>query len=55
VAYIPLLINAPEKGKPLLNIVLAPGAGALMDSQFMEEMARALAGESIQVIRFEFP
>jgi predicted alpha/beta-hydrolase family hydrolase len=52
---IPLLINAPEKGKPLLNLVLAPGAGALMDSSFMEEMARALTLESIQVIRFEFP
>jgi len=55
VADIPLLINAPEKGKPLLNIVLAPGAGALMDSSFMEEMAQALARESIQVVRFEFP
>ena len=51
---IPLLINAPEKGKPLLNLVLAPGAGALMDSPFMEEMARALTAQSIQVIRFEF-
>jgi len=50
-----LLINAPEKGKPLLNLVLAPGAGALMDSSFMEEMATALSRESIQVIRFEFP
>jgi predicted alpha/beta-hydrolase family hydrolase len=55
VSDIPLLIDTPEKGKPLLNLVLAPGAGALMDSPFMEEMARALAGESIQVIRFEFP
>jgi uncharacterized protein len=55
VSDIPLLINAPEKGKPLLNLVLAPGAGALMDSSFMEEMALALAQESIQVIRFDFP
>ena len=52
---IPFLINAPEKGKALLNLVLAPGAGALMDSPFMEEMAHAFTGESIQVIRFEFP
>jgi hypothetical protein len=36
-------------------MVLAPGAGALMDSPFMEEIAHALAAESIQVIRFEFP
>ena len=51
----PLLIDAPKDGKPLLTIVLAPGAGALMDSSFMEEMAHALAAQSIQVIRFEFP
>lgn len=52
---IPLLIDTPETGTPVLRIVLAPGAGALMDSSFMEETARALARESIQVIRFEFP
>jgi len=52
---IPLLIDTPETGTPLLSIVLAHGAGSLMDSPFMEEMAHALARESIQVIRFEFP
>jgi hypothetical protein len=50
-----LLIDTPKEGKPLLSMVLAPGSGALMDSPFMEEMAHALAAESIQVIRFEFP
>jgi predicted alpha/beta-hydrolase family hydrolase len=52
---IPLLIDTPEAGKPLLRIVLAHGAGSLMDSPPMEEMAHALVGESMQVIRFEFP
>jgi hypothetical protein len=52
---IPLRIDTPEGSQPKLRIVLAHGAGALMDSPFMEEMARALVGESIQVIRFEFP
>jgi predicted alpha/beta-hydrolase family hydrolase len=55
VSDIPLLIDSPKEGKPLLSVVLAPGAGALMDSSFMEEMAHALAAQSIQVIRFEFP
>ena len=54
-ADIPLLIDTPKEGKPRLSIVLAPGAGALMDSPFMEEMAHALAAQSLQVIRFEFP
>jgi predicted alpha/beta-hydrolase family hydrolase len=52
---VPLLIDAPEAGQPWATIVLAPGAGASMDSAFMEEMARALAKESIRVIRFDFP
>ncbi len=52
---VPLLIDTPEAGKPWLRVVLAHGAGSLMDSPPMEEMAHALVGESIQVIRFEFP
>ena len=52
---IPLLIDTPEAGKPLLRIVLAHGAGSLMDSPAMEEMAHALVSQSMQVIRFEFP
>jgi predicted alpha/beta-hydrolase family hydrolase len=55
VSTVPLLIDTPEAGKPGLRVVLAHGAGSLMDSSFMEEMAHALVGESIQVIRFEFP
>lgn len=36
-------------------LVLAHGAGAPMDSGFMTELAVALAGEGLRVLRFEFP
>lgn len=36
-------------------LVLAHGAGAAMDSDFMNAMAKGLAGEGIHVVRFEFP
>lgn len=35
--------------------VLAHGAGAPMDSEFMTIFARGLAAKGIQVVRFEFP
>ncbi|OSQ32182.1 alpha/beta family hydrolase [Thalassospira sp. MCCC 1A03138] len=38
-----------------LTIVLAHGAGAAMDSPFMDEMALGLAGRGYRVARFEFP
>jgi len=43
-------------GNPQANHVLlfAHGAGAPMDSEFMGAMARQLAGENLQVVRFEF-
>ncbi len=37
------------------RMVLAHGAGAPMDSPFLEAIARGLAGRAIQVVRFEFP
>jgi predicted alpha/beta-hydrolase family hydrolase len=37
------------------TIVLAHGAGAAMDSDFMEQMAKGLAAEGLRVARFEFP
>ncbi|MAZ89258.1 MAG: alpha/beta hydrolase [Cellvibrionaceae bacterium] len=46
-----LLRTGPES--PLL--ILAHGAGAPMDSEFMEQMAILLAEREIGVIRFEFP
>lgn len=44
---------APRGGKPLL--VLAHGAGAPMDSDFMATIASAIGGAGITVVRFEFP
>jgi len=38
-----------------LKIVLAHGAGAAMDSFFMEHIAQGLADNGFYVIRFEFP
>lgn len=37
------------------TIVLAHGAGAAMDSPFMNEMAGELVKASLRVVRFEFP
>lgn len=36
-------------------LILAHGAGAPMDSGFMEDMAQRLAGQGVAVVRFEFP
>jgi uncharacterized protein len=40
---------------PKVTFVFAHGAGAPMDSPFMESMAKALAGDGVRVLRFEFP
>ena len=52
---IPLLIDEPEGRASQLSIVLAHGAGAAMDSPFMNQIAGALSAESFRVVRFEFP
>ncbi|WP_028693775.1 alpha/beta family hydrolase [Pseudomonas cremoricolorata] len=36
-------------------LILAHGAGAPMDSTFMQSMALRLAGQGVAVLRFEFP
>ncbi|HGY9625215.1 alpha/beta family hydrolase [Pseudomonas putida] len=36
-------------------LILAHGAGAPMDSGFMEDMAQSLAEQGVGVVRFEFP
>ncbi|OQX35137.1 MAG: alpha/beta hydrolase [Oceanospirillales bacterium LUC14_002_19_P2] len=36
-------------------LILAHGAGAAMDSDFMDTMAERLAAQGIRVVRFEFP
>ena len=48
-----LLINGPISAE--YTVVLAHGAGAPMDSAFMERMAVGLAGIGLRVVRFEFP
>ena len=50
---IELLWNRAEQPSALL--VLAHGAGAPMDSDFMNVMAEAIAGRGVSVVRFEFP
>lgn len=37
------------------TVVLAHGAGAMMDTPFMDTMASGLAAANIRVVRFEFP
>ena len=49
------LFDGPEPGPDVPTIVLAHGAGAPMDSGFMNIVARGLAAEGIRVARFEFP
>ena len=50
---IPFLFDGPSR--PKLTMALAHGAGAPMDSPFMESMAKGIAGAGIRVVRFEFP
>ncbi len=48
-----LLFNGPADASR--TIVLAHGAGAGMDSPFMEFFARGLGQSGVRVVRFEFP
>lgn len=50
---IEFLFNGPDAAP--LALVLAHGAGAPMDSPFMETIAGGLADDGIRVARFEFP
>ncbi|MFO2465190.1 alpha/beta hydrolase [Pseudomonas sp. 15FMM2] len=48
----------PASGTPpgqAPTLILAHGAGAPMDSGFMDDMATRLAGHGVNVLRFEFP
>jgi len=47
------IIDGPSDAA--LTIVLAPGAGAPMDSPFMQAVTTGLVGEDVRVVRFEFP
>jgi uncharacterized protein len=55
VGDIPLLVDEPSGRPRALTVVLAHGAGAAMDSAFMNDVARGLAAASFRVARFEFP
>jgi len=48
-----LLTDGPEHSP--VTVVLAHGAGAPMDSPFMQFMATGLAERGIRTVRFEFP
>ena len=47
------LVDGPEGAS--VELVLAHGAGAPMDSPFMTYLAEALGARGIRVARFEFP
>ena len=44
-----------EGAGPSPTLILVHGAGAPMDSGFMDDMAARLAGHGVNVLRFEFP
>ena len=48
-----LLVNGSRDAP--ITLVLAHGAGAPMDSPFMNTVANAIAGDDVRVVRFEFP
>ena len=48
-----LTFDGPAKAER--GIILAHGAGALMDSPFMAAFAQGIAGAGLRVARFEFP
>ncbi|GFM73151.1 hypothetical protein PSCICL_41430 [Pseudomonas cichorii] len=45
----------PGAGDGKATLILAHGAGASMDSDFMNDMAAHLAAQGVGVMRFEFP
>jgi hypothetical protein len=49
----PWLYDRPA-GEVRATLILAHGAGAPMDSDFMQQMAQSLAARGIAVLRFEF-
>jgi predicted alpha/beta-hydrolase family hydrolase len=47
------ITNGPQR--PAATIILAHGAGAGMDTEFMNAFAEGLAAHRFRVVRFEFP
>ena len=50
----PEIISDRPAGVPLASLILAHGAGAPMDSPFMQEITESLVRRGIAVFRFEF-
>lgn len=48
------LVNTPAS-EPRATLILAHGAGAAMDSAFMETISKLLCDRGCEVVRFEFP
>lgn len=48
------LLDRP-RGAPAAAVLLAHGAGASMDSDFLSELAQGLAARGLAVLRFEYP
>ncbi len=48
-----VLLDGPDAASA--TVLLAPGAGAPMDSSFLARAAAGLASRGIRVVRFEFP
>ncbi len=49
------LIDHPANGAAHATLLFAHGAGAPMDSEFMQLMATLLCQQGLEVVRFEFP
>ena len=48
-----MLVNGSRNAP--ITLALAHGAGAAMDSPFMNKVAEAIGGKEVRVVRFEFP
>lgn len=48
-----IMVDGPERAPA--QVILAHGAGAAMDSEFMNQIAAGLADGGLRVVRFEFP
>ena len=48
-------VASPAARREPVTLILAHGAGAPMDSAFMNDMAARLVGHGVNVVRFEFP
>ena len=53
IAGLPAIMDGPRRGRRTL--VLAHGAGAGMEHDFMRRIATGVAADGIRVVRFEFP